>query len=269
MKRLLIALLLASVLLCNISCLFFAPKFLPQTTTSTSTPGSLVSTSAEEAYQNYIPGQPIDPRWSRPPVPTSIPRTLSLADVVAKVKPSVVELENLGSGWIIDKRGIIVTCAHVVEGEDLIRIKLQNGKAISVDTKRIYQASEFDLAVIKIDATNLVAANLGNSTQLREGDAVVVIGNALGQGITSKEGNVSKFNPDIPNLEGFPLELIELSTPSMPGMSGAPVVNMGGQVIGIYIGGYIIVSNMSDAISINSALPIIEQLVKNGHILQQ
>lgn len=267
MKRLLIAALLVSMLLCDVSCLFFAPKFLPQT--SAPTPESSVSTSADETYQNYIPGQPIDPRWSRPTVPTSVPKTLGMADVVAKVKPSVVELMNLGSGWIIDKRGIIVTCAHVVEGEDLIRIKLQNGKAISVDTKRIYQASEFDLAVIKIDATNLVAANLGSSTQLREGDAVVVIGNALGQGTTSKEGYVSKLNPAIPALESFSLELIELSTPSIPGMSGAPVVNMGGQVVGIYIAGYKWISNMSYAISINSALPIIEQLIKNGHILQQ
>ena len=120
-----------------------------------------------------------------------------------------------------------------------------------------------DLAVVKINAENLVNADLGDSSELRVGDWVVAIGNSLGLGISAKEGIVSRLNVSLA-VEGQALnDFIETSAAINPGNSGGPLVNMKGEVVGITSAkiSSVGVEGLGYAISINEAMPIIEELI--------
>jgi len=227
---------------------------------------------------------PIDPGWTLPPIENNAPSLPSIADVVAKVKPSVVAIntevvtldifnrpftqEGAGSGWIIDENGLIVTNNHVVEGAESVTVTLSDGKTFPVETIRTDPLS--DLAIVEIDARNLPAASIGDPSQLRVGDWLVAIGNPLGLGISAKEGIVSRLGVSV-SVSGQTLgNLIETSAAINPGNSGGPLVNMKGEVIGITsvkiatIG----VEGMGYAISTETAMPIIEELIQTGYIVR-
>ncbi len=234
------------------------------------------------------PPAPINPTWT--PSPSSENQTLvlpSIADVVAQVKPSVVAIttkvvtfdffnrpftqEGAGSGWIIDEQVIIVTNNHVVEDATSITVTLADGRTFTVDANSIFTDRLNDLAVLKIDAQNLPALKIGESSKLRVGDWVVAIGNSLGLGISAKQGIVSRQDVSIPLSQGQTLhDLIETSAAINPGNSGGPLVNLSGEVIGITSAkiATIGVEGMGYAISSETALPIIEALVKNGYVIR-
>jgi serine protease Do len=179
--------------------------------------------------------------------------------------------KGAGSGWIIDKDGIIVTNNHVVEGAKKITVELSDGRTFEADTKDIHTDQFTDLAVIKIDANNLPAAKVGDSTRLRVGDWVVAIGNPLGQGIRAKEGTVSGLKVSLDVDQGQTLDdLIETSAAINPGNSGGPLVNMKGEVIGITSAkiAAVGVEGLGYAISSKTAIPIIEQLIKQGYVIR-
>lgn len=215
---------------------------------------------------------PIDPDWTSPPCESDAPRLPDYIAVVAKVKPSVVAIKTeggAGSGWIINKAGIIVTNNHVVAEAETITITLDDGrtfpaKAVSADPLT-------DLAIVKIDAQNLPAADIGDSSLLRLGEQVAAIGNSLGLGISMKGGWTSRLEVSIPVSAGQTLDdLIETDAAINPGNSGGPLVNMAGEVIGITslkiaMAG---VEGMGYAISINTAIPIIDQLIVNGYVIR-
>ena len=230
---------------------------------------------------------PIDPKWTPAPAESQAPVLPNIADVVAKVKPSVVAIntevitydifnrpfaqQGAGSGWIIDKNGVIVTNNHVVEGAKSITVTLVDGKTFQVNINAVFTDPLTDLAVLKINAKNLPAADIGNSSQLRVGDWLVAIGNPLGLGISAKEGIVSRVEVPITVSSGQTLyDLIETSAAINPGNSGGPLVNMAGEVIGITsvkiatIG----VEGMGYAISTNVAMPIIERLIQTGYVVR-
>jgi serine protease Do len=235
---------------------------------------------------------PTTPPASSPPTPSSTPSpapaptpagTLAIPQVVATAEPSVVAInvevttydifnqpvkeEGAGSGWIISSDGYIVTNNHVVENADNVTITLSDGrifKAGSIKTDALT-----DLAVVKINATNLPALKVGDSSLLRVGDGVVAIGNALGQGISATAGIVSAVNVSLAASNGETLlGLIQTDAAINPGNSGGPLVNMQGEVIGIdsikvaEVG----VEGMGYAISINQASPIINALIQKGYI---
>jgi serine protease Do len=209
----------------------------------------------------------------------------SIADVVARVKPSVVAInvettqtdvfgrpvtgEGAGSGWIIDPKGIIVTNNHVVEGATRITVLTDDGRSFNALPGSIATDVLADLAVIRIDATNLPVAVIGDSGKLRVGDWVVAIGNSLGQGIRATVGIVSQQSVSIEMGPGQTLTgLIETDAAINPGNSGGPLVNMAGQVIGInsvkisQVG----VDRVGYAIGTGEAAPIIQQLVSSGYV---
>jgi serine protease Do len=205
--------------------------------------------------------------------------------VVTEVKPSVVAIttkgisydffnrpftqEGAGSGWILDKDGIIVTNNHVVAGATTITVTLDDGRNFTADTQPVSTDPLNDLAILKIDAHNLPAVKLGDSSQLRVGDWVIAIGNALGQGIRATEGIVSRKGVSLPVDSGQTLyDLIETSAAINPGNSGGPLVNLSGQVIGITSAKVadIGVEGMGYAISIDTAIPIIQELVNKGYV---
>jgi len=235
------------------------------------------------------PPEPINPNWVPPPTPTANQTIVlpSIADVVAEVKPSVVAIttevvtfdffnrpftqQGAGSGWILDENGIIVTNNHVVEGASSITVTLDDGRTLSVDTSSAFTDSLNDLAILKVDAQNLPALKIGDSSKLRTGDWVVAIGNALGQGIRATEGIVSRQEVSIPVSQAQTLyDLIETSAAINPGNSGGPLVNLSGEVIGITSAkiATIGVEGMGYAISTETAIPIIEELIKNGYVVR-
>ena len=238
MKRIFLAVLLLSLVIGMTGCLLPLPI------------APAPSSSGNEAPATHTQGPPIDTGWSPPSSMTETQTLPSIADVVEKVYPSVVTIntevvtldifrtprtqKGAGSGWIIDQDGIIVTNNHVVEGAKKVTVKLSDGRTFEADTQKIYTDPLADLAVIKIDATNLPAASVGDSTQLRVGDWVVAIGNPLGQGIRAKEGTVSGLKVSLDVDQGQTLgDLIETSAAINPGNSGGPLVSMRGEVIGI------------------------------------
>ena len=237
------------------------------------------------------PPSPINPTWTPPPPTTPLQsQTLelpSIADVVALVKPSVVAIntqvltrdffnrpftqEGAGSGWILDENGIIVTNNHVVEGANTITITLDDGRTFTVDTGSVRTDPLNDLATLKIDAQNLPALKVGDSFKLRVGDWVVAIGNALGQGIRATVGIVSRQGVSIQVSQSQTLyDLLETNAAINPGNSGGPLVNLAGEVIGITSAkiATVGVEGMGYAISTETAMPIIQQLVTNGYVIR-
>ena len=215
---------------------------------------------------------PIEPDWTAPPCVSDAPRLPDYITVVAKVKPSVVAIKTdagAGSGWIINQDGIIVTNNHVVAGAQTITITMDDGstfpaQAVSTDPFT-------DLAIVKLDAQNLPAADIGDSSLLRLGEQVAAIGNSLGMGISMKGGWISRLGVSIPVSAGQTLDdLIETDAAINPGNSGGPLVNMAGEVIGITSAkiAMVGVEGMGYAISIDTAIPVIDQLIVNGYVIR-
>jgi serine protease Do len=246
---------------------------LPQIYTSTPTTAPPATTAVT----------PIDPGWTPPPTDGQEQALPSIAEVVALVKPSVVAInteytgydifnrpftqEGAGSGWIIDEDGLIVTNNHVVENADSVTVTLADGRTFPAETVRTDSLS--DLAIVKVNATNLPAARVGDSDTLRVGDWVVAIGNSLGMGISATSGIVSATGVSLSVSEGQTQEdLVQTDAAINPGNSGGPLVNMTGEVIGITSAkiAQVGVEGMGYAISSNTAKPIIQQLVQQGYV---
>jgi serine protease Do len=245
----------------------------------------IINQGTDTPSTSTTPASAIDASWT-PPASSGITGQLpSIADVVALVKPSVVAInteitsydifnrpytqEGAGSGWIIDANGIIVTNNHVVEGAKTITVTTDNGSSYNAAVNAIFTDSLNDLAIIKIDAKNLPALKTGNSNNMRIGDWVIAIGNALGQGTRATEGIISRKGVSLQVDQNQTLyDLIETSAAINPGNSGGPLVNLAGEVIGITSAkiSSVGVEGMGYGISIDTALPIIQELVNKGYV---
>ncbi len=240
------------------------------------------------APQVVTEDRPIDAGW-QPVVETDGQQVFpSVADVVAKVKPSVVSIgieftrtgffnqsmvqEGGGSGWIIDDGGIIVTNAHVVTDPGIISmtVTLDDGRVIPVDMSTIRADEQTDLAVLKIDASGLTALAVGSSDELRVGEWVVAVGNSLGYGVRATLGIVSQTDVAINHELGQPLRLIETDAAINPGNSGGPLVNMAGEVIGINEAKAerVDIEGVGWAIASSDALPVIRSLINVGYVVR-
>jgi serine protease Do len=268
--------ILSLVLIPGLSCITFNK---PTPTPPVSTP---TITSPTETTPTVTA---INPDWT-PPTSANLTQELpSIADVVAQVKPSVVAIntevvsydffnrpytqEGAGSGWIIDKDGIVVTNNHVVEDAQTITVTTDDGSSYTADINSIATDSLNDLAIIKIDARNLPALKIGSTSKMRVGDWVIAIGNALGQGIRATEGIISRKDVSLQVDQGQTLyNLIETSAAINPGNSGGPLVNLAGEVIGITSAkvAQVGVEGMGYAIGIDTASPIIQELVTKGYV---
>ena len=205
-----------------------------------------------------------------------------LSSVITRVRPFVVAVntevsgysifgayteEGAGSGWIINADGYIVTNNHVVAGASTVTVTLEDGRTFSATG--IYTDSFSDLAVIKIDAHDLPVAAVGESAGLMPGQWVVAIGNSLGLGISATAGIVSAVGVSLSiSASEAMYDLIQTDAAINPGNSGGPLVNIKGEVIGINSAkiSEVGVEGMGYAISIEEALPIINQLISEGRI---
>jgi len=236
-------------------------------------------TSSPSQFHNST--EYIDPNWTFPPEGEPATPFPDFSTVVAEVMPSVVSLTTeisvssffrqsteyaVGSGIITDDKGYIVTNNHVVENAESIYVELDDGRILSANIVGADPLS--DLAVIKIDATELSYADWGDSGLLSVGDWVLAIGNALGGGGGVTQGIVSRLNASI-NVDGNTLYgLIQTTAPINPGNSGGPLVNMSGDVIGITSIKIVAseVEGIGFAISSDEAKPIIQDLIRYGHV---
>ena len=202
---------------------------------------------------------------------------LDYSGVVEKVRPSVVQVETdvaAGSGWVVDSNGIIVTNAHVLEDGMGGTVTASSIKVITSDNQTYVATSiktdvSSDLAIIRIKADGLIAASIGNSSALKVGQPVAAIGNALDLGISMTGGWVSRLNATVTDENGVThTDLIGTDTAINPGNSGGPLVDTSGEVVGITSIKLIDtgIEGVGYAISIDSAMPVITQLISSGYV---
>lgn len=135
-----------------------------------------------------------------------------------------------GSGVIVDgKNGLVITNFHVVQNAQQVEVGLKDGRKLPADPVAL--APELDIAVLKIDAKDLPALKLGDSTRLEVGDHVVAIGNPFNLGQTVTSGIISAM--DRPLGRGDSRRFIQTDAPINPGNSGGPLIDLHGDVIGI------------------------------------
>ncbi len=170
-----------------------------------------------------------------------------------------------GSGVIISEDGYILTCAHVVSGATNIIVTVGEEDYIA---SVVGSDDETDIAVIKIEATGLTAAVLGDSDALAVGEKILAVGNPLGVlGGSVTEGIVSALNRVIV-VEDYEMTLIQMDASVSPGNSGGGLFNMAGELVGIVNAK----SSDSDsegigfAIPINTAFALATSLIENGYI---
>lgn len=244
---------------------------------------------------------------SATPAPTNEPDTLyknyfaptpeaayaELPDMVEAVSPGVVGVVNYrshtgytgtslvewgsGTGFVITTNGYIVTNQHVVEDAEKLTVLLEDGTEI--DAKLIGADVSTDIAVLKIDRTNLVALPLGNSDAVRVGESVLAIGNPLDSTelfgsvtlgiISAKARNI--------NIDGFTNEYLQTDAAINFGNSGGPLINMKGEVIGMNSAKYVTAGydeygnavpseGIGFALPINNVMSVVDSLISAGGV---
>ena len=210
--------------------------------------------------------------------------TMSVQQIASLVSPSVVAItteqmsgsqtwfggyyvqSGAGSGVIISQDGYILTCAHVVSGATSIKVQLSTGD--SYDATVVGSDSTSDVAVIKIDATGLTPAVIGNSDALAVGETVVAVGNPLGTLSNSvTDGIISALNREV-TVEDNDMTLLQTDASISPGNSGGGLFNANGELIGVVNAksSYSEAEGIGFAIPINSAMDIANQLIENGSV---
>ncbi len=145
-----------------------------------------------------------------------------------QIRPAIVEIktsDGQGSGVLIRADGLVLTNAHVVDGERTAKVMLHDGRSLEAEVVAVGEQCA-DLALLKIPSqTNLPTVPLGSSTAVRPGQNVYVIGNPRGLSASFKEGAVSRYEPSDRD--------IQTTVPLDPGDSGSPLLNQAGQMIGL------------------------------------
>lgn len=213
---------------------------------------------------------------------TTSGQELSVEEIAEKSANSVVEIttegvstdstmrqvitKGAGSGVIISEDGKIVTNNHVIEGASKITVTLRSGE--SYEATLIGTDAETDVALIKINATGLTVAEMGDSDSLKVGETAVAIGNPLGQlGGTVTNGIISALDREI-TLENKTMTLLQTNAAINPGNSGGGLFNGQGQLIGVVVakssGNN--VEGLGFAIPINKVKTVVEQLSNYGYV---
>ncbi len=232
-------------------------------------------------------------------------RTRSFADIAKKVAPAVVSIDTksklpsetatgstapndpddimdmfrgqlprrpvyaVGSGFIVDKSGYIITNSHVVSNAERITVKLDTGEEFEAVVVGSDGLLETDLAILKIDAKrDLPFLKFGDSDKAQVGDWVLTVGSPFGLAKSVSAGIISQTRRETPNSSAFQ-RFIQTDAVINPGNSGGPLVNMDGDVIGVNsqiataTGEY---SGVGFALPSNEAANVYDQVVKNGKV---
>lgn len=218
--------------------------------------------------------------------------SMSVPDIVDSVGPAVVYIEAesssangrgslgfyggntpqqiknaTGTGFIIDSNGYILTNQHVIDGAKNIKVTLQ-GKDNPFNATVVGKDYELDLAILKIDASNLQTVPMGDSDIMRPGDSVIAIGNPLGLDHTVTTGVVSAKGRPITIQDRNYKNLIQTDAAINPGNSGGPLINIQGQVIAINTAISTDGQGIGFAIPINTAKSIMQELMTSGKVIR-
>ena len=204
---------------------------------------------------------------------------LCLQDIYSSVIDSVVSISSMtssgtssGTGIIMSSDGYVITNHHVITGALVISVLTNDNQ--EYEAALVGSDEMSDLAVLKIDARGLQAAEFGDSSKLRVGDSVVAIGDPLGVQLrgTMTNGIISAINRDL-TVGDRTMTLIQTNAALNNGNSGGPLINCYGQVIGIntvkmssYYSASATVEGLGFAIPISVAKPIIDELIENGYV---
>jgi S1-C subfamily serine protease len=181
-------------------------------------------------------------------------------------RPSSRVQEGTGSGFIVDANGLILTNAHVVDGADQVSVVLKDGRRL--EGRVLGEDPVTDVAVVKVEATNLPTVALGNSEQLQPGEWAIAIGNPLGldntvtAGIISATGRSSAAIGVGDRRVGF----IQTDAAINPGNSGGPLLNERGEVVGMNTAIISGAQGLGFAVPINTAKRISDQLIATGKV---
>lgn len=221
--------------------------------------------------------------------PTSTPASgtgttaANLVGVINAVNPSVVAVtteqmvtsnfwggqqvvSGAGSGVIFTADGYIITNNHVIEGAQQIKVKLSDDTEYTA--KLIGTDSQSDIAVLKIDATGLTPAVLGDSDSVQVGELSIAVGNPLGTlSNTATDGIISGLDREV-TVQGNTMRLMQTSAAVSPGNSGGGLFNANGELVGIVnaksTGEY--AEGLGFAIPINTAKQVAQDLIENGYV---
>ncbi len=242
---------------------------------------------ATRTPETSIPAQVVG---SAPPAPLSVPMMpMSFAPIARAANPSVVTINTvgeeteksawsgrlrkrqtsgLGTGFIIDADGTIVTNNHVVQDATTVAVKLSDGQEFPA--RIVGRDPPTDMAVVKIEAKGLAALSLGDSDRIDVGDWVVAIGNPFGLEHTVSAGIVSakgRTKEDVPLDPSGYYNFLQTDASINPGNSGGPLLNLRGEVVGINSairgGG---AQGIGFAIPINMVKQLLPMLLRDGHI---
>jgi S1-C subfamily serine protease len=225
--------------------------------------------------QNAAPASVPSGQVATAPQQIKIDESSAIIAVAAKVSPAVVRIvssananttdptalpDGVGSGIIYDKNGWVLTNRHVVSGSGQLKVQLKDGREFSGSIYGIDTLT--DLAIVKIEATDLPTAPIGDSSTLKVGQTTIAIGSPLGtytntvtSGILSATGrSIDADNERINNL-------LQTDAAINPGNSGGPLLDAGGNVIGINTAIAANANGIGFAIPINIARPIMDQAV--------
>ena len=216
------------------------------------------------------------------PISSVTYETNDLSGVVSQIENSVVEVytetvkynvfygeyvtSGAGSGVVYSSDGYIITNNHVIEGAKSIRVTMHDGKDYSAVL--IGTDSDTDIAVLKIDATGLQPAVIGNSGSLKVGQTCIAIGNPLGTlGGTVTSGIISALSREI-SIDGQKMTLLQTNTTINPGNSGGGLFDVNGNLIGIVNAKYSStdIEGIGFAIPVDVARSIAEELITNGRV---
>ncbi len=249
----------------------------------------LIQTAPETEPAETEPQEQETAPAAAPAAASAVDTSSVIQDVAAEAVMTVVEIQTentttnyglfggtytstaAGSGVIISEDGYIITNNHVVEGSQKITVTTYDGS--SYDAQLIGTDSKSDIAVIKIDATGLTAAKIGDSDKLNVGDPAIVVGNPLGTlGGTITSGIISATNRDIV-INNQAMNLIQTDAAINSGNSGGGLFNENGELVGIVnakdsgmTSSGTIIEGLGFAIPINTAYEVATELIENGYV---
>jgi serine protease Do len=215
-------------------------------------------------------------------VPTNLVDIQSQVEEIAnKISPAVVKIvsttqiidpfffqiipqQGLGSGVIIRSDGLILTNNHVIADATKIEVTLSNGKTYKGEVLGTDPTS--DLALVKINASDLPTATLGDSSKAKVGEFVIAIGNPYGLDHTVTFGVISAVERNIDTGDSTMYGVIQTDAAINPGNSGGPLVNLKGEVIGINTMIYQNAQGLGFAVSSNTAKRVIDSILKTGSV---
>jgi len=201
-------------------------------------------------FEYFFNGKPVKPNSNRPDTPSPSPK---------------LEQRNTGSGFIVRPDGYLLTNAHVVRGSTKIKVTLSDkrvfeGKVVGTD-------GFSDLAVVRIEATNLPTLKLGSSAVLRPGDFTIAIGSPLGFDHTVTFGIVSAVERTVTDVNGN-INFIQTDAAINRGNSGGPLLNLDGEVIGVNTAIQANAQNIGFSIPIDVAKDVVDNLIAHKKIMR-